>query len=73
MSANATYVVFVSIPVTFVENIVKKCRIFGKESERSRETMMKKRVLALMMAGMIVVGGAMPVFAEAETETETEA
>lgn len=34
--------------------------------------MMKKKVLALMMAGMMVVGGAMPVFAEAETETEAQ-
>lgn len=35
--------------------------------------MMKKRVLALMMAGMMVFGGTMPVFAEADTDTETEA
>ena len=30
--------------------------------------MMKKRVLALMRAGMMVFGGTMPVFAEADTE-----
>lgn len=36
------------------------------------KTMMKKRVLALMMAGMMVFGSAMPVFAEAETETEVQ-
>ena len=34
--------------------------------------MMKKRVLALMMAGMMVFGGTMPVFAEADTETEAQ-
>ena len=30
--------------------------------------MMKKRVLALMMAGMMVFGGTMPVFAEADAD-----
>ena len=34
--------------------------------------MMKKKVFALLMAGMMVFGGTMPVFAEAETETEVQ-
>ena len=34
--------------------------------------MMKKKVIALLMAGMMVFGGTMPVFAEAETETEAQ-
>lgn len=34
--------------------------------------MMKKKVFALLMAGMMVFGGTMPVFAEAETETEAQ-
>ena len=34
--------------------------------------MMKKKVIVLLMAGMMVFGGTMPVFAEAETETEAQ-
>ena len=34
--------------------------------------MMKKKVIALLMAGLMVFGGTMPVFAEAETETEAQ-
>ena len=34
--------------------------------------MMKKKVFALLMAGMMMFGGTMPVFAEAESETETQ-
>lgn len=33
----ATYVTSASIPVIFIEKNVKKCKIFGKESERSRK------------------------------------
>lgn len=33
----ATYVTFASIPVIFIEKNVKKYKIFGKESERSRK------------------------------------
>ena len=32
-----TYVTFGSVPVIFIEKNVKKCKIFGKESERSRK------------------------------------
>ena len=33
----ATYVTSVSVLVIFIEKNAKKCKIFGKESERSRK------------------------------------